>query len=91
MRLLVLKEQESNARYYQRCHNHLRYLTPKEKNQLEKLKEAWKKHDLKTVSQYASYLEATRREIQTWQRNLIEAKGRIKATKKAAQSNACRT
>lgn len=78
----LLKEQTENSHYYQRCHNHLSYLTPKEKTQLEKLKAAWKKHDLKEIAQQATYLKATREEIQMWQRSLKVAKSKIKATKK---------
>lgn len=78
----LLKEQTENSHYYQRCHNHLRVLTPKEKTQLEKLKAAWKKHDLKEITQQAACLKATREEIKMWQRSLIIAKAKIKATKK---------
>lgn len=78
----LLNEQNSNSRYYQRCHNKLSYLTQQEKTQFEKLKKAWKEHDLKTVSQVAGNLDYTRREIKTWQRSLIEVKGKIKLVKK---------
>lgn len=55
----LLNEQNSNSRYYQRCHNKLSYLTQQEKTQFEKLKKAWKKHGKSMTLKQSLRLQVT--------------------------------